>query len=95
LLQASVGTHVFDYPSGEQGTRLSEFPLGSGSLTFRHYQLAGATAPGQIRPLEFTGTFTTTVENLRDAFNWTLGLPAMGVMSDAIQNALRRNLAAT
>lgn len=74
------------------GTKLSEFPFGSGSLTFRRYQLASTVTPGQIRPLEFQGTFTTTVENLRDAFNSTLGLPSMGVMSEAIQKALRRNL---
>ena len=77
---------------GRMGTKLSEFPLGSGSLTFRRYQLANTVTPGQIRPLEFIGSFTTTVENLRDAFNSTLGLPSMGVMSDAIQKALRRNL---
>ncbi len=73
------------------GTKLREFPFGSGSLTFRRYQLANAATPGQIRPLEFKGTFTTTVENLRDAFNSTLGLPAMGVMGEAIQTALHRN----
>ena len=78
---------------GRMGTKLSEFPFGSGSLTFRYYQLASTKIPGQIRPLEFKGTFTTTVENLRDAFNSTLGLPSMGVMSEAIQKALRRNLA--
>ena len=78
---------------GRMGTKLSEFPFGSGSLTFRYYQLASTVTPGQIRPLEFKGTFTTTVENLRDAFNSTLSLPSMGVMSETIQKALRRNLA--
>jgi hypothetical protein len=77
---------------GRMGTILSEFPLGSGALTFRRYQLSSNAVPGEIRPLEFTGQFTTTVENLRDAFNSTLGLPSMGVMSVAIQKALHRTL---
>jgi len=73
------------------GTKLSEFPFGSGSLTFRHYQLQPEVIPGVIRSLECKGQFTTTVENLRDAFNSTLGLPTMGVMTEAIQRALARN----
>jgi len=42
-----------------------------------------------IRSLECKGQFTTTVENLRDAFNSTLGLATMGVMTEAIQRASR------
>jgi hypothetical protein len=76
------------------GTKLSEFPLGSGSLTFRHYQLEPEVRPGVIRSLECKGQFTTTVENLRDAFNSTLGLPTMGVMTEAIQRALARTTVA-
>lgn len=83
---------VYKRLMSRMGTKLSEFPFGSGSLTFRRYQLARVAMPGQIRPLEFQGTFTTTVENLRDAFNSTLGLPSMGVMSEAIQKALLKNL---
>jgi hypothetical protein len=70
------------------GAKLSPWPMRSGGLTFRWYDLAPTSAPGEIRPLQFQGQFSTTVENLKEAFNSTLNLPSMGVMALTIQKAL-------
>ncbi len=79
---------VYNKFKARMGTKLSEYPIGSGTLTFRRYQLSNTVPPGQIRKLKSTGQFTTTVENLRDAFNSTLGLPDMGVIGKAIKRAI-------
>lgn len=70
------------------GAKLSPWPMRSGALTFRWYDLAPASAPGDIRKLQFQGQFTTTVENLKEAFNSILNLPSMGSMAITIQKAL-------
>jgi hypothetical protein len=70
------------------GAKLSPWPMRSGALTFRWYDLVPTSAPGEIRSLRCQGQFTTTVENLKEAFNSTLNLPSMGVMSTTIQKAV-------
>jgi hypothetical protein len=70
------------------GAKLSAWPMRNGTLTFRWYDLATALVAGKIRPLRVQGQFTTTVENLKDAFNSTLNLPSMGVMAATVQKAV-------
>lgn len=80
-------TPVYNALIGRLGARLSQFPMQNGAITFRHYSLSAAP-PGQSRPLSFGGEFTTTIENLRDAFNSTLNLPEMGAVARKIQMEL-------
>lgn len=70
------------------GAKLSPWPMRSGALTFRWYDLAATSIPGEIRKLQFQGQFTTTIENLKEAFNSILNLPSMGSMATIIQKAL-------
>jgi Restriction endonuclease NotI len=70
------------------GARLSSWPMRSGALTFRWYDLGEISQPGEHRLLRFQGQFTTTIENLKEAFNSTLNLPSMGVMAETIQKAI-------
>jgi Restriction endonuclease NotI len=70
------------------GAKMSPWPMRSGALTFRWYELASTAPPGTMRQLVCSGQFTTTVENLKEAFNSTLNLPSMGVMAATIQKAL-------
>ena len=77
-------TPVYKALIGRLGAKLSQFPMQNGAITFRHYSLSAAL-PGQSRPLNFGGEFTTTIENLRDAFNSTLNLPEMGAVARKVQ----------
>jgi hypothetical protein len=70
------------------GAELSSWPMGSHALTFRWYDLEEVAQAGQRRALHFQGQFTTSIENLKDAFNSTLNLPSMGVMAERIQRAI-------
>src|SRR5579872_583273 len=70
------------------GAKLSPWPMRSGALTFRWYDLAPTSAPGEIRQLRVQGQFTTAVENFKEAFNSTLNLPSMGLMSQTVQKAV-------
>jgi Restriction endonuclease NotI len=70
------------------GAKLSPWPMRSGALTFRWYDLAPTARLGEIRSLQCQGRFTTAVENFKEAFNSTLNLPSMGLMSTTIQKAV-------
>ncbi len=70
------------------GAKLSSWPMRSGALTFRWYGLIPTSPPGEIRSLQCQGQFTTAVENFKEAFNSTLNLPSMGLMSATIQKAV-------
>jgi hypothetical protein len=74
------------------GAKLSRRPKQPTALTFRWYKLAERATAGSIRQLEFVDQFTTTIENLKEAFNSTLNLPAMGAMATKIQKALDDSL---
>lgn len=81
-------TAVYKRLTERLGAKLSPWPMRSTSLTFRWYDLAATCPAGEIRKLQFQGQFTTTIENLKEAFNSTLNLPLMGAMGKTIQKAL-------
>lgn len=81
-------TPVYERLMARLGAKLSEYPLQSGGLTFCRYDLAAQSRKGRPRELHFAGQFTTTVENLKEAFNSTLNLPEMDAMGQAIRKAL-------
>ena len=82
-------TPVYQRVIGRLGAKLSEYPLQSSGLTFRYYGLEPSGIPGTIRKLVCEGQYTTTVENLKEAFNSTLNLPPMNSMAAKIQKALQ------
>jgi len=74
------------------GAKLSEHPLTLGTLTFRRYQLEPTAEHGTIRKLVFTGQFTTSIQNFRDAYNSTLNLPQMGIVEQTINGTIQEIL---
>lgn len=70
------------------GGALLDYPIASGTITFLTYDLGAPQQPGVTRPLIFTDSFTTTVEQMAYAFVSPANLPAMGVYENAINDAL-------
>jgi Restriction endonuclease NotI len=70
------------------GTKMLEYPIASGTITFVPYDLGPYVAPGTTRELIKGETFTTTVEQLAYAFVSPVNLPKMGVYEEAIGAAL-------
>ena len=59
-----------------------------GSLAFRHYDLGRSAPHGSIRPLEYKGQITTTVDQVALAFTAPSNLPEPGVYEQAIRAQL-------
>jgi len=73
---------------GRLGGNLRTYHQQPGSLTFRQYDVGNAVAPGNIRPLEFKGQLTTTVDQVALAFTSPSNLPEPGVYEQAIRAEL-------
>jgi hypothetical protein len=73
---------------GRLGGNLRTYHQQPGSLTFRQYDVGSAVPPGSIRPLEFKGQFTTTVDQVALAFTSPSNLPEPGVYEQAIRAGL-------
>lgn len=73
------------------GGKLPNYPSQAGSLTFMWYQIAPDAGPGQIRELQNTGKFSTTVHQVELAFSSASNLPEIGVYEMAIKSALGEN----
>lgn len=72
------------------GTKLLEYPIAAGTITFQAYDLGPDRGPNQRRTLVKGETFTTTVEQVAYAFVSPVNLPPMGVYESAIAAALGR-----
>lgn len=72
------------------GTKLLEYPIAAGTITFQAYDLGPDAGPGVRRALVKGETFTTTVEQVAYAFVSPVNLPPMGVYESAINAALLR-----
>lgn len=72
------------------GTKMLEYPIAAGTITFQAYDLGDDKGPGQQRDLIKGETFTTTVEQVAYAFVSPVNLPDMGVYEKAITAALTR-----
>lgn len=70
------------------GTKLLEYPIAAGTITFQAYDLGPDPGPNLTRQLVKTETFTTTVEQVAYAFVSPVNLPPMGVYEAAITAAL-------
>ena len=61
-----------------------------GALTFRQYDVGEPVTAGTVRPLEFKGQMTTTVDQVALAFTSPSNLPAPGVYEQAIRAELSK-----
>lgn len=83
-------TAVLNKVRARLGTKMLEYPIAAGTITFQSYDLGPDLGPGQRRALIKGETFTTTVEQVAYAFVSPVNLPPMGVYEAAITAALRR-----
>lgn len=70
------------------GNNLMSYGLQPGALTIIWYDPSEAVAEGQTRPLIQGGTFTTTVDQVANAFTSPSNLPPQNVYQEAIGRAL-------
>lgn len=70
------------------GSNLHEYPIAQGTITFRSYDLGPEVPAGNRRNLQFSGQFTTTVDQVALAFTSPMNLPDQNVYEAAISNAL-------
>lgn len=83
-------TAVLNKIRGRLGTKMLEYPIAAGTITFQAYDLGPDVSPGRRRGLVKGETFTTTVEQVAYAFVSPVNLPPMGVYETAIVAALKR-----
>ncbi len=83
-------TAVLNRIRNRLGTKMLEYPIAAGTITFQAYDLGPEVEPGQRRVLVKGETFTTTVEQVAYAFVSPVNLPPMGVYETAIAAALNR-----
>jgi hypothetical protein len=74
---------------GRLGTKMLDYPIAAGTITFQAYDL-GPSKANAHRDLIKGKTFTTTVEQVAYAFVSPVNLPEMGVYEKAINAALIR-----
>jgi hypothetical protein len=83
-------TAVLNRVRSRLGTKMLEYPIAAGTITFQAYDLGPAGNHGEQRALIKGETFTTTVEQVAYAFVSPVNLPDMGVYERAIGSALFR-----
>ena len=81
---------VYDRIDERLGGKLHEYPLGSGTITFRSYELGPDVPAGQQRDMMLSKRFTTTVDQVAHAFTAPVNLPEQNVYEAAIKAALGR-----
>jgi hypothetical protein len=81
-------TPVYDRIQRRLGNSPLSYPVQPGSLTFRWYDLGPARGEGHTRSLVNGGQFTTTIDQVVNAFSAPTNLPAGGVYAEAIKNGL-------
>ncbi len=83
-------TAVLNKIRARLGTKMLEYPIAAGTITFQAYDLGPDNGSGIRRELVKGETFTTTVEQVAYAFVSPVNLPPMGVYESAINAALLR-----
>lgn len=79
---------VFERINERLGGALRPYPVSAGALTFRWYDLGQEPAMGSHRTLAFGGEFTTTVDQVVNAFSSPTNLPP----AQSYEQAIRREL---
>jgi Restriction endonuclease NotI len=80
---------VLDRVKRRLGTKMLEYPIAAGTITFQPYDIGDDPGIGKQRKLIKGEPFTTTVEQVAYAFVSPVNLPEMGVYEKAITAALR------
>lgn len=83
-------TAVLNKVRARLGTKMLEYPIAAGTITFQAYDIGPEQNSGQRRALLKGETFTTTVEQVAYAFVSPVNLPPTGVYEEAIQEALEK-----
>ena len=81
-------TAVLERVKRRLGTKMLEYPVAAGTITFISYDIGDSPGPGIPRPLIKGNVFTTTVEQVAYAFVSPVNLPEMGVYERAIIAAM-------
>lgn len=81
-------TPVYERIMQRLGGRLREYPLQTGSVTFRWYDVGPDVDAGQRRRLNLGGQFITAIDEVAAAFNPLADLPPSGVYEEAIRTEL-------
>lgn len=71
------------------GTKMLDYPIAAGTITFQSYDLGPSNLTGYPRNLIKGETFTTTIEQVAYAFVSPVNLPDMGVYEKAITKAMK------
>lgn len=77
-------TPVYKKIQERLGGNLLEIHQQAGSLTMMWYDIGSPVPPGQIRPLQLGGQFTTTIDSVATAFTAPSNLPPQRVYEKAI-----------
>lgn len=83
-------TPVYDKIKERLGGNLYAYNLQPGSLSLMWYDVGPAAPIGQLRKLEFKGKFTTTVDQVANAFTSPTNLPDENVYEAAILAELHK-----
>lgn len=81
-------TAVLNKIRARLGTKMLDYPIAAGTITFQAYDLGAIVAGHAPRELVKGETFTTTIEQVAYAFVSPINLPKMGVYEDAIVRAM-------
>lgn len=81
-------TPVYEKIRERLGGNLREYTPHSGALTMMWYDVGGEVPPGSIRELKLQGAFTTTIDQVANAFTSPSNLPDAGVYESAIRAEL-------
>ncbi len=81
-------TPVYERTQERLGGNLLAYPRQPGSLTFRWYDVGGLAPAGKRRALKYVGQFTTTIDQVANAFAAPSNLPPPRVYEQAIRAAL-------
>lgn len=79
---------VFEKIHTRLGGALLQYAQQPGAITFLSYDLGPQGADGSLRPLVHTGSLTTTIDQVANAFSDPVNLPPVNVYESAIIRAL-------
>jgi hypothetical protein len=84
-----TSTPTYERVRERLGQDLQEYHFHAGALTFQWYDVGPEVPPGHIRDLQLEGRFTTTVDQVAQAFVAPQNLPPARVYEEAIRREMR------
>ncbi len=83
-------TPVYQRIQERLGKSMGSYHFQPGALTFHWYNVGASAPTGSTRSLDYEGQFTTTVDQVANAFTSPSNLPPAGVYQRAIEDELAR-----